>query len=66
MGNNGKKALVIFGHWIPPHVTGYSFHLNLSTNLNDHCGSLKKCEKCLSFFNDLDSEYIKFLLEKNI
>ena len=62
----GKQALVIFGHWIPPHVTGYPFHLNLSTNLNDHCGSLKKCEKCLSFFNDLDSEYIKFLLEKNI
>ena len=61
-----KKAIVIFGHWIPPHVTGYSFHLNLSTNLKDHCGSLKKCEKCLSFFNDLDPEYIKFLLEKNI
>ena len=61
-----KKALVFFGHWIPPYVTGYSFHLNLSTNLNDHCGSLKKCKECLSFFNNLDPEYIKFLLEKNI
>ena len=61
-----KKALVIFGHWIPPHVTGYSFHLNLSTNLNDHCGSLKRCEECLSFFNKLEPEYIRFLLDQNI
>lgn len=61
-----KRAIVFFGHWIPPHVTGYPFHLNLSKNTNDHCGSLTKCKTCMNFFKDLEPEYIKFILEKNI
>lgn len=61
-----KRAIVFFGHWIPPHVTGYPFHLNLSKNSNDHCGSLTKCKTCMNFFRDLEPEYIKFILEKNM
>ena len=61
-----KRAIVFFGHWIPPYVTGYPFHLNLTKNTNDHCGSLKKCKTCINFFKDLEPEYIKFILEKNI
>ena len=61
-----KRAIVFFGHWIPPHVTGYPFHFNLSNNTHDHCGSLTKCITCMNFFKDLEPEYIKFILEKNI
>ena len=61
-----KKGIVFFGHWIPPYLTGYPFHINLSTNLDNHCGSLKRCESCVDFFKNLDPEYINFLVEKNI
>ena len=61
-----KRGIVFFGHWIPPHVTGYPFHLNLSKNINDHCGSLTKCETCMNFFKELEPEYVKFILEQNI
>lgn len=61
-----KKGIVLFGHWISPLVTGYSFHINLTINSNNHCGSLKKCEYCIDYFRNLEPEYIKFVLEKNI
>ena len=61
-----KKGIVFFGHWVSPLVTGYSSHINLTISSNDHCGSLKKCENCINYFKNLEPEYIKFLLEKNI
>ena len=61
-----KKGIVFFGHWIPPYLTGYPFHINISVSYNNHCGSLKRCEECIDFFYNLNPEYIKYLLEKNI
>ena len=62
----GKKGIVFFGHWIPPNLTGYPFHINITSKDNYYCGSLKRCKDCMIFFENLDPEYIKILLEKNI
>ena len=59
-----KKGIVFYGHWFPPHIAGYPFHINLTTE--SHCGSLKKCQDCLNFYKNLEPEYIKYLLDKNI
>ena len=41
----GVKAVVLFGGFIPPSVTGYDMHVNL-TGGAEACGSLKTCEHC--------------------
>lgn len=41
----GVRAVVIFGGFIPPQVTGYSFHANLTGDALA-CGSLFKCRHC--------------------
>jgi ADP-heptose:LPS heptosyltransferase len=41
----GIPAVVIFGGFIPPQVTGYAMHINLNGNA-DACGSLNKCQHC--------------------
>jgi hypothetical protein len=40
----GTKAVVLFGAWIPPQVTGYDSHINIATG--KACGSLKACPHC--------------------
>mgnify|MGYP001417209857 CR=1 FL=1 len=60
-----KKGIVFFGHWIPPYLTGYSFHINISVNDNKHCGSLKICKDCINFYKNLSPEFIKFHLDSN-
>ena len=61
-----KKGIVLFGHWIPPYLTGYSFHTNISANTNNHCGSLDICDDCQNFFKNLSPEFIKSNLDANI
>lgn len=39
------KAVVIFGGFIPPEVTGYDFHVNLTGGAKA-CGSLRGCIHC--------------------
>jgi len=41
----GVPAVVLFGGFIPPQVTGYSDHINL-TGGAEACGSLKPCRHC--------------------
>ncbi len=41
----GIGAVVLFGGFIPPSVTGYLSHANL-TGGAEACGSLQKCEHC--------------------
>ena len=42
-----KKAVVIFGGFIDPSITGYSFHNNLYIDdLNSPCGSKHECKHC--------------------
>lgn len=42
----GIPAVVLFGGFIPPAVTGYAMHANL-TGGAAACGSLKRCRHCL-------------------
>jgi len=42
----GVPAVVMFGGFIPPQVTGYDMHTNL-TGGAEACGSLFKCDHCL-------------------
>jgi hypothetical protein len=39
-------AVVIFGAWIPPAVTGYAMHANLTGGATTACGSLRPCNHC--------------------
>ncbi len=41
-----KPAVVIFGAWIPAHVTGYRGHINLASS-GEACGSLSPCRHCM-------------------
>lgn len=42
----GIRAVVIFGGFISPDVTGYSFHTNLYHGGRTACGNFYKCEHC--------------------
>src|SRR5262245_36105504 len=42
----GLKGVVVFGDFIPPQVTGYAIHRNLTGKSNNYCGSLLPCEHC--------------------
>ena len=61
-----KKGIVFFGHWIPPYLTGYSFHINITINNGKHCGSLNVCNDCLNFYRNLSAEFVKNVLDENI
>lgn len=39
-------AVVLFGGFIPPSVTGYDTHVNLTGGASDFCGSLQPCLHC--------------------
>lgn len=43
----GVPAVVLFGGFIPPSVTGYSTHTNLTGGAKA-CGSLNRCQHCLA------------------
>lgn len=44
----GVPAVVIFGSWIPPEVTGYDSHVNVVGTDRSHrgCGILRRCDHC--------------------
>jgi ADP-heptose:LPS heptosyltransferase len=42
----GVRAVVIFGGFIPPKVTGYTMHVNLTGGTEEACGSLTACHHC--------------------
>lgn len=46
-------AVVMFGGFIPPGVTGYDFHTNLTGDAQA-CGSLDKCEHCAQAMDRID------------
>ncbi len=47
----GIPAVVMFGGWIPPAVTGYSAHTNLTGGATEFCGSLAACPHCFAAMN---------------
>ncbi len=42
----GTPAVVIFGGWIPPQVTGYDTHTNMTGKAGMFCGLLHNCMHC--------------------
>jgi ADP-heptose:LPS heptosyltransferase len=42
----GTRAVVFFGHFIPPQVTGYDMHINLTGGATEFCGSTWLCSQC--------------------
>lgn len=42
----GVPGVVLFGGFIPPSVTGYEIHKNLTGNSKEACGSLYACKHC--------------------
>lgn len=42
----GKPAVVLFGGFVPPKVTGYETHTNLTGGVTEFCGSLSACDHC--------------------
>jgi ADP-heptose:LPS heptosyltransferase len=51
----GKPAVVIFGGFIPPQVTGYDMHTNLTGGVKA-CGSLTTCLHCREALNNITVE----------
>jgi hypothetical protein len=53
----GTKAIVIFGGFIPPAVTGYPEHVNLTGDA-DACGSWRQCSHCRAALNRIEVEEV--------
>jgi Glycosyltransferase family 9 (heptosyltransferase) len=53
----GTKAIVIFGGFIPPQVTGYSAHINL-TGDSEACGSWQSCQHCRAALDRISIEEV--------
>jgi hypothetical protein len=53
----GTKAIVIFGGFIPPQVTGYDNHVNLTGGV-EACGSLRECSHCRDAMRRIDVEAV--------
>lgn len=53
----GCPAVVLFGGFIPPQVTGYEGHVNL-TGGAEACGKLSKCEHCEKAMNKIGVEEV--------
>lgn len=42
----GRPGVVMFGDWIPPSVTGYDVHTNITSGNDRFCGSFLPCDHC--------------------
>lgn len=54
----GIPAVVLFGGFIPPQVTGYDTHTNLTGNATEACGSLKRCDHCRQAMEAIDVDQV--------
>jgi hypothetical protein len=53
----GTPAIVIFGGFIPPAVTGYPEHVNL-TGGSEACGSWRQCSHCRAALNKIEVDEV--------
>ncbi len=53
----GTSAVVLFGGFIPPEVTGYAMHVNLTGGAKA-CGSLQKCQHCRDALDKITVEEV--------
>lgn len=54
----GIKAVVLFGGFIPPQVTGYSTHINL-TGGAEACGNIGPCRHCQQAMANISVDQVK-------
>lgn len=52
-----RRAVVIFGGFAPPEVTGYQDHINLASG-GPACGSFKPCEHCRRAMDEIPIELV--------
>lgn len=55
----GTKAVVIFGGFIPPQVTGYDDHINLTGDSKTACGHIHTCQHCSSAMASISIDEVK-------
>lgn len=53
----GIPAVVLFGGFIPPAVTGYDMHINLTGDV-EACGSLRPCKHCREAMDNISVEQV--------
>jgi len=51
-----RRAVVLFGGFIPPQVTGYDFHENIA--VGEACGKYVRCQHCLDAMNKISVEEV--------
>lgn len=54
----GVRAVVIFGGFIPPQVTGYDMHINL-TGGGTACGNIEPCRHCHQAMANISVDQVK-------
>jgi len=54
----GTRAVVLFGGFIPPQVTGYDTHINLTGGEPQFCGSLYRCAHCRAAMDRISVEEV--------
>lgn len=59
----GVPAVVIFGGFIPPQVTGYEGHENVSSS-GHACGSLRNCEHCRRAMDEITVDRVMSSVNK--
>lgn len=56
----GVPAVVIFGSFVPPFVTGYPFHVNISVETNHgYCGDFDYCKECQAALKTISPDYVR-------
>lgn len=54
----GIPAVVLFGGFIPPQVTGYPGHANLTGNATEACGRLAPCAHCAAAMESISVDAV--------
>lgn len=63
----GVPAVVIFGSFIPPEVTGYDFHINIHRKTpHGYCGKWDYCPDCNKALADITPEEVRAAAESLI
>lgn len=55
----GVSAVVLFGGFIPPQVTGYEKHVNLVGNSKEACGNITTCAHCRAAMSSIAIEQVE-------
>jgi hypothetical protein len=55
----GRRAVVIFGAFTPPLVTGYDFHTNIAVETPEgYCGRYEPCSHCAAAMATISPEHV--------